>query len=178
MATVKWVLDPTHSEVTFKVRHLMITNVTGQFTKFEVDVQTQDEDFMTAKATFTADVNSITTGNDQRDGHLKSPDFFDVTRFPQIKFVATKYEAVDNDGSYELYGDLTIRDVTKSIKFDVEFGGIIKDPWGHTRAGFSISGKINRKEFGLSWHAVTDTGGLVAGDDVRIHCSVELIKQA
>jgi polyisoprenoid-binding protein YceI len=178
MATVKWVLDPTHSEVTFKVRHLMITNVTGQFTKFEVDVQTQDEDFMTAKATFTADVNSITTGNEQRDGHLKSTDFFDAARFPQIKFVATKYEAVDNDGSYELYGNLTIRDVTKSIKFDVEFGGIIKDPWGNTRAGFSISGKINRKEFGLSWHAVTDTGGLVAGDEVRIHCSVELIKQA
>jgi polyisoprenoid-binding protein YceI len=178
MATVKWVLDPTHSEVTFKVRHLMITNVTGQFTKFEVDVQTQDEDFMTAKATFTADVNSITTGNEQRDGHLKSADFFDAARFPQIKFVATKYEAVDNDGSYELYGNLTIRDVTKSLKFDVEFGGIIKDPWGSTRAGFSISGKINRKEFGLSWHAVTDTGGLVAGDEVRIHCSVELIKQA
>ena len=177
MAIVKWILDPTHSEVTFKVRHLMITNVSGQFTKFDVDVQTQDEDFMTAKLVFTADVDSVTTGNEQRDGHLKSADFLDVTNYPQLKFVATKYESVDNDGSYELYGDLTIRGVTKPVKLDVEFGGIIKDPWGHARAGFSISGKINRKDFGLSWHAVTEAGGLVAGDEVRIHCGVELIKQ-
>jgi polyisoprenoid-binding protein YceI len=178
MAIVKWTLDPTHSEVTFKVRHLMITNVSGQFTKFNVDAQTQDEDFMTAKISFTAETSSVTTGNDQRDGHLKSPDFFDTANYPQLKFVATRYEAVDNDGSYELYGDLTIRNISKTVKFDVEFGGIIKDPWGHTRAGFSISGKINRKEFGLAWHAVTETGGLVASDEVRIHCGVELVKQA
>jgi polyisoprenoid-binding protein YceI len=177
MATVTWTLDPTHSEIQFKVRHLMITNVTGQFKKFTVDVQTQDEDFMTAKASFTAEIDSVDTGNEQRDGHLKSADFFDAAKYPQVKFVATKYENVDDDGSYELYGNLTIRDVTKLVKFDVEFGGIIKDPWGNTRAGFTVSGKINRKEFGLAWHVVTDTGGLVASDDVRIHCSVELIKQ-
>jgi polyisoprenoid-binding protein YceI len=177
MAKIKWALDPTHAEVTFKIKHLMITNVSGEFTKFEVNVETDDEDFTTAKVNFTADIDSITTGNEQRDGHLKSADFFDAANYPQLKFVATKYENVDNDGSYELYGDLTIRGTTKNLKFDVEFGGIIKDPWGNTRAGFTISGKINRKEFGLHWHAVTEAGGLVLSDDVRVHVEIELIKQ-
>lgn len=178
MAKVKWVLDPTHSEIQFKIRHLMISNVTGQFTKFDVSAETEEEDFLTAKVSFSADVDSVTTGNEQRDGHLKSTDFFDSSKFPQLKFVATKYESVDNDGSYELYGDLTIRDVTKQVKLDVEFGGIVKDPWGNTRAGFEINGKVNRKEFGLQWHAVTEAGGIVVSDDVRIHCAIELIKQA
>jgi polyisoprenoid-binding protein YceI len=178
MALTKWVLDPTHSEVTFKVRHLMITNVTGQVNKYTVDVETEGEDFTTAKVAFTAETDSVTTNNEQRDGHLKTADFFDVANYPEMKFVATKYENVDNDGSYELYGDLTIRDVTKQVKLDVEFGGIVKDPWGNTRAGFTISGKINRKEFGLQWHAVTEAGGLVASDEVRIHVAIELIKQA
>jgi len=177
MAKVKWVLDPTHSEVQFKIRHLMISNVTGEFENFSTDVETEDEDFMTAKVTFTADIDSITTGNEQRDQHLKSPDFFDAANYPQLKFVATKYENVDNDGSYELYGNLTIRDITKQIKLDVEFGGIIKDPWGNTRAGFSINGKIHRKEYGLKWDAVTETGGVVVSDEVRLHIAVELIKQ-
>jgi polyisoprenoid-binding protein YceI len=178
MSKVKWVMDPTHSEVTFKIRHLVIANVSGSFTKFSVDAETEDEDFTTAKVNFTADVDSVTTGNEQRDGHLKTDDFFNAAQYPQIKFTATKYENVDSDGSYELYGDLSIRDVTKKVKFDVEFGGIIKDPWGNTRAGFSVNGKINRKEFGLKWHSVTEAGGLVAGDDVNIHCNFELIRQA
>jgi polyisoprenoid-binding protein YceI len=178
MAKVKWALDPTHSEIQFKIRHLMISNVTGQFTKFDVSAETEEEDFLTAKISFSADVDSITTGNEQRDGHLKAPDFFDSAKFPQVKFVATNYESVDDDGSYELYGDLTIRDVTKQVKLDVEFGGIVKDPWGNTRAGFEINGKVNRKEFGLQWHAVTEGGGIVVSDDVRIHCAIELIKQA
>ncbi len=176
MATSKWVLDPTHSEVEFKVKHLMISTVTGKFTKFDAAVETEGEDFMTAKASFTAEVDSINTGNDQRDGHLKSPDFFDMAKFPQIKFVARKYENVDNDGSYEVYGDLTIRDVTKAVKLDAEFGGVITDPWGGTRAGITISGKINRKEFGLAFHAVTETGGVVLSDDVRIHVGLEFVK--
>lgn len=178
MAKTKWTLDPTHSEVQFKVRHLMISNVSGEFKTFSADVETEDEDFMTAKVVFTADINSITTGAEQRDQHLKSADFFDAANFPELKFVAKKYEAVDNDGSYELYGDLTIRGTTKPIKLDVEFGGIVKDPWGNTRAGFSINGKVNRKEYGLHWHAVTEAGGVVAGDEVKIHCAIELIKQA
>jgi polyisoprenoid-binding protein YceI len=178
MAKVKWVMDPTHSEVTFKIRHMVISNVSGSFTKFSVDAETEEDDFTTAKVNFSADVDSVTTGNEQRDGHLKTDDFFNGAQYPQIKFTATKYENVDSDGSYELYGDLTIRDVTKKVKFDVEFGGVIKDPWGNTRAGFSVNGKINRKEFGLKWHAVTEAGGLVAGDDVNIHCNFELIRQA
>ena len=175
MAT-KWVLDPVHSEVEFKVRHMMISNVSGKFTKFDAAVETEGEDFMTAKVTFTVDIDSITTGNDQRDGHLKSVDFFDAANFPQLKFVTTKYENVDNDGSYEVYGELTIRGVTKNVKLDTEFGGVIKDPYGNTRAGVTISGKINRKEYGLSWSGVTETGSLIVSDDVRIHVALELIK--
>src|SRR5579872_7490619 len=121
MATTKWILDPSHSEVEFKVKHMMISTVTGKLTKFDATVETEGEEFTTAKVTFTADVDSINTGNEQRDGHLKSVDFFDVANFPQIKFVATKYENVDNDGSYEVYGDLTIRGITQNLKFDAEF---------------------------------------------------------
>ncbi len=176
MATTKWVLDPSHSEVEFKIRHMMISTVSGKFTQFNAEVTTEDEDFTTAKASFTIDVDSITTGNDQRDGHLKAGDFFDSAKFPQIKFVATKYENVDNDGSYEVYGELTIRDVTRTVKLDAEFGGVIKDPWGNTRAGISVSGKINRKDYGVQFHAVTETGGLVVSDEVRIHIALEFIK--
>jgi polyisoprenoid-binding protein YceI len=176
MATTKWVLDPAHSEVEFKVKHMMISTVTGTFSKFEATVETEGEEFTTAKATFTIDVDSISTKNEQRDAHLKSVDFFDTNDFPQIKFVATNYENVDNDGSYEVYGDLTVRGITKNVKFDAEFGGIIKDPWGNTRAGITISGKINRKEFGLAWSGATETGSLIVSEDVKIHAGLEFIK--
>jgi len=175
MAT-KWVLDPSHSEVEFKVKHMMISNVSGKFTKFDASVETEGEDFMTAKVNFTAEIDSINTGNEGRDGHLKGADFFDAGTFPTLKFVATKYENVDDDGSYEVWGDLTIRNVTKNVKLDAEFGGVIKDPWGNTRAGISVNGKINRKEFGLSWHGVTETGSLVVSDDVRLHVNLEFVK--
>jgi len=176
MATTKWVLDPSHSEVEFKVKHMMISTVTGTFSKFEATVETEGEVFTTAKATFTIDVDSISTKNEQRDAHLKSVDFFGTEDFPQIKFVATSYENVDNDGSYEVYGDLTVRGITKNVKFDTEFGGIIKDPWGNTRAGITISGKINRKEFGLTWSGATETGSLIVSEDVKIHAGLEFIK--
>jgi polyisoprenoid-binding protein YceI len=176
MATTKWVLDPSHSEVEFKVKHMMISTVTGTFSKFEATVETEGEEFTTAKATFTIDVDSISTKNEQRDAHLKSVDFFDTNDFPQIKFVVTNYENVDNDGSYEVYGDLTVRGITKNVKFDAEFGGIIKDPWGNTRAGITISGKINRKEFGLTWSGATETGSLIVSEDVKIHAGLEFIK--
>ena len=178
MATKTWALDPTHSEVHFKIKHLMITNVTGSFNIFSVAVETENEDFTKAKISFTADVNSISTNNEQRDAHLKGPDFFDTEKFPQIKFEATKSENIDNDGSYDLYGDLTIRDVTKNIKLSVEFGGVVKDPWGNTKAGFTINGKINRKDFGLTWNAVTEAGGLVVSEEVRLFAELELIEQA
>ncbi|HVS98404.1 MAG TPA: YceI family protein [Puia sp.] len=176
MATTKWILDPSHSEVEFKVKHMMISNVSGEFKRFNASVETEGEDFMTAKVNFTADIDSIDTGAEQRDAHLKSPDFFDAAKFPQLKFVTTKYENVDNDGSYEVFGDLTIRGVTKPVRFDAEFGGVIKDPWGNTRAGVTVSGKINRKDFGLAWHAVTEAGGLIVSDDVRFHVGLEFVK--
>ncbi|HXB94769.1 MAG TPA: YceI family protein [Puia sp.] len=176
MATTKWVLDPSHSEVEFKVKHMMISNVSGDFEKFDATVETEGEDFMTAKVSFTADIDSISTGSEQRDTHLKSADFFDAAKFPQLKFVATKYENVDNDGSYEVYGELTIHGVTKPVRLDVEFGGVIKDPWGNTRAGITVSGKINRKDFGLSWHGVTETGSLIVSDEVRVHVGLEFVK--
>ena len=177
MATKKWVVDPTHSEIQFKVKHLMITNVSGSFDKFDVSAETEDEDFMKAKISFSAEVDSISTGNEQRDGHLKGADFFDAANHPQITFVATKYENVDNDGSYELYGDLTIRGTTKNVKLDVEFGGVVKDAYGNTKAGFTINGKIKRKEYGLHWDAVTEAGGIMLSDEVRIICEIQLIEQ-
>ena len=177
MATKNWVLDPLHSEVKFKVKHLMITNVSGSFNQFSVTVQTENEDFSRASVSFTADVNSISTGNDQRDGHLKGADFFDAVKHPQVIFKATKFETVDHDGSYELYGDLTIRGITKNVKLEVEFGGIVKDPYGNTKAGFTINGRIHRKEFGLIWDAVTEAGGIVVSDEVRIACEIQLIEQ-
>lgn len=178
MATRTWAIDPTHSEVHFKIKHLMITNVTGSFNIFAASVATQYEDFSKAKISFTADVASINTGNEQRDGHLKARDFFDAATYPQIKFVATKADNVDNDGSYELFGDLTIRDVTKNVKLSVEFGGVVKDMYGNTKAGFTINGKINRKDFGLTWNGVTDAGGIVLSEDVKIISEIQLIEQA
>ena len=178
MATKTWALDPTHSEVQFKIKHLMITNVTGSFNIFTASAQTEDEDFTKAKVSFTADVSSISTNNEQRDAHLKGADFFDAEKFPQIKFEATKSENIDSDGSYDLYGDLTIRDVTKNVKLSVEFGGIVKDPWGNTKAGFTINGKINRKDFGLTWNAVTEAGGVMVSEEVRLSAEIQLIEQA
>lgn len=177
MATRKWVIDPTHTEIQFKVKHLMITTVTGSFGKFEANVETEDENFSKATISFTADIDSINTGNEQRDGHLKSPDFFDAANHPKLSFVATGFENVDNDGSYELLGDLTIRGTPKNVKLSVEFGGVVKDPYGNTKAGFSINGKINRKDFGLHWGAVTEAGGVVVSDEVRIVAEVQLIEQ-
>ena len=178
MATRTWGVDPTHSDVQFKIRHLMITNVSGSFNIFQASVETEGEDFSKAKVTFTADVESITTGSEQRDGHLKSPDFFDAATYPQIKFTTTKAEPVDNDGSYTLYGDLTIRDVTKNVKMSVEFGGVVKDGYGNTKAGFTINGKIHRKDFGLTWNAATEAGGLLLSDEVKLMAEIQLIEQA
>ena len=178
MATSKWILDPSHSEVEFKVKHMMISNVSGKFTKFDASVETEGEDFMTAKVSFTAEVNSISTGADQRDEHLKGADFFEAGKYPQMIFTTTKYENVDNDGSYEVYGDLTIHGVTKTVKLDAEFGGVIKDPWGNTRAGITASGKINRKDFGLTWNILAEGGGLVLGDEVNLNFDIQLIRQS
>ena len=178
MATTKWVIDPTHSELGFKIKHLMITNVKGSFDTFNVEATAEEEDFTKAKVTASIDTASVNTGNEQRDGHIKNADFFDVEKYPKISFTATRYENVDSDGSYELYGDLTIKDITKEVKLDVEFGGVAKDPWGNTKAGFTINGKINRKDWNLNWNAALETGGVLLSDETRISCEIQLIKQA
>lgn len=167
----KWKIDPVHSEVTFTVKHLMITNVKGDFKKFSAEVEAEDETFKAAKISFTADVNSLDTRNEQRDRHLKSADFFDGEKHPQLKFEAKKYEGE------ELLGDLTIRGITKPVKLQVEFGGVAKDPWGNIKAGFSVSGKINRKDWGLNWNAALETGGVMVGDEVKIRADIQLVKE-
>lgn len=177
MATTNWILDPSHSEVQFKIKHLMITNVTGNFNSFEVTASTEEEDFTKATVSFKAMVNSISTNNEQRDGHLKSADFFNAEAFPAIVFNATKAETADADGNYVLHGDLTIKDVTKNIKLNVEFGGVTKDPYGNTKAGFTINGKINRNDFGLTWNAALETGGVMVSEEVKIMSEIQLVKQ-
>jgi polyisoprenoid-binding protein YceI len=174
----KWALDPTHSEVGFKIKHLMITNVSGSFGSFTADAITDGDDFNTAQINFSADISSINTGNEQRDTHLKSPDFFEAEKFAHLTFKGNGFTPTDEVGEFELNGDLTIRDVTKPIKLKVEMGGIAKDPWGQTKAGFTIAGKINRKDFGLVWNAPTEAGGLLVSEEVRLNAEIQLVKQA
>ena len=178
MATTNWVLDPTHSEVQFKIKHLMITNVTGSFSTFDATAATEGDDFSKAAISFKAQVDSISTNNQQRDTHLKSADFFEAEKYPEIIFKSTNSGGRDADGNFTLNGDLTIRDVTKNISLNVDFGGITKDPYGNTKAGFTLSGKINRKDFGLTWNAALETGGVMVSDEVRLSAEIQLVKQA
>jgi polyisoprenoid-binding protein YceI len=170
----KWAIDTTHSEVQFKVKHLVISTVTGTFKKFQGEVLSETDDFNGAEVSFTIDAAHLDTNQPDRDAHLKSEDFFAVERFPNITFNGTLDKISGNN--YKLIGDLTIRDVTKALTLDVEFGGIAKDPWGNVKAGFEINGKVNRKDFGLTWSALTEAGGMVVGDDVKLHINVELVK--
>ena len=173
--TTKWTLDPGHSEIGFKVKHMMITNVSGSFGKFDGRVETSGTDFSTAKIEFTADIDSITTKNTDRDTHLKSADFFDAANHPQLKFVSTTIDALDDD-SYTVQGDLTIRGVTQPIKLKAELGGIGKDPWGNEKAGFTITGKIIRTDYKLNWNAALEAGGVLVADEVKINAEIQLIK--
>ena len=176
MATTKWALDPTHSELQFKVKHLMITTVTGSIKSFQAELESEGDDFTNANISFSGDISSIDTGNGDRDGHLKSGDFFDAEKFPAITFKST---SVDKDGGdYIVNGDLTIKDVTKTVKLNAEFGGIATDPWGNTKAGFTLSGKINRTEFGLTWNAALETGGVMVSEEVKILGELQFVKQA
>lgn len=172
----KWSLDPAHTEIGFKVKHMMITTVSGTFGKFDASVETEDNDFSTAEIEFTADVDSITTHNADRDKHLKSDDFFAADKYPQIKFISTRIEKKDAE-TFILHGDLTMRDVTLPITLDVELGGIGKDPWGNQKAGFTISGKIKRTDYKLNWNAALETGGVLVGEEVKINAEVQLVKQ-
>lgn len=176
MAKTQWSLDPMHSEIQFKVKHMMISTISGEFNKFDASLETEGDDFTQAKATFTADVDSISTKNEQRDGHLKSPDFFDVPQHPQVTFESEKLEKKD-DENYVLTGNLTLKGVTKQVVLDVINNGVIVDPYGNHRTGFEVMGKINRKDFGLTWHQLTEAGGLVVSDEVRLFANVEFVKQ-
>jgi polyisoprenoid-binding protein YceI len=175
MTTYK--IDPAHSEIAFKVKHMMIATVSGNFTQFDATLQTEAPDFNNATISFEANVNSINTNNEQRDGHLKSEDFFAAEKFPKLTFVSKSFTKEDEE-EYKLVGDLTIRGVTKTVELAVEYGGTMTDPDGQVKAGFDISGKINRKEFGLSWGVVTEAGGVVVSDDVKLHLSIQMVKQA
>ena len=167
--STKWNLDPSHSEITFKVRHMMISNVKGEFKNFNVDLESEDENFRNVKASASIDTSSISTNNTDRDNHLKSAEFFNAEAHPQITF---ETDSLNED----VTGNLTINGVTKPVKLDVDFGGINVDPWGQTKAGFSFEGKIKRSDFGLNWNAALEAGGVMVSDEVKIAGELQFIK--
>lgn len=174
MATTKWNIDSTHSEVNFKVKHLMISTVTGKFKVFEGQAETDTDGFRSVKnIQFKADVQSVDTNNEQRDEHLKSADFFAAEEHMELVFTAKNFD-VNSD---KLEGELTIRNNTRPITLDVELGGVVVDPYGQTKAGLTVSGKISRKEFGLTWDAVTEAGNVVVSDQVKLNAEVQFVKQ-
>ena len=171
----KWSIDKTHSEIEFKVRHLMISHAKGNFKNFDASIYTYKKDFTTAEIDLWIDANSINTGDEKRDEHLKSPDFFDVQKHKQITFTSSTIGKADADGNHELWGELTMIGVTKNVKLNVQFGGIVKDPWGSEKAGFTVTGKINRSDWGLVWNTAIETSGFVVGDEIIISCEIELM---
>ena len=166
-----WNLDPSHSEVQFKVKHMVISTVTGSFDQFDAQLTSEQDDFSTAQFNFTADVASINTKNSDRDGHLKSEDFFAADQFPQIKFDSTS--GIQNG---EINGEIEIRGIRKPITLTADFGGVITDPWGNQRAGFEFEGELNRKDFGLSWSSTTEAGGLVVADKIKLLINLEFVQ--
>ena len=174
----KWVLDPMHSEVQFKIKHLVISTVTGSFGTFAGSMESAaDDNFDNAKVEFSLDVESISTNQEQRDAHLRGEEFFDAAQFPHIKFVSTAFVKESGD-NYTLTGLLTMKDVTKPVTLAAEYGGSAVDFYGNHKAGFEVTGKVNRKEFGLTWGAVTEAGSIVLGDDVKLSFNVQFAKQA
>lgn len=176
LVATKWGIDTTHTEVQFKVKHLVISTVTGFFKKFSGSVESETEDFDGATVAFSLDVDSIDTNQKDRDAHLKSADFFAAAEYPTLEYAGTLKKISENN--YTLNGDLTIRGISKPVTLAVDFGGIMVDPWGNTKAGFEINGKINRKDFGLNWNALTEAGGMVVSEDVKLHINAELARIA
>lgn len=174
MTKTLWKIDPMHSEVQFKVKHLVISTVTGTFNSFDANLESEGEDYDGAKASFSLDVNSIDTNVADRDAHLKSDDFFNAEKYPKLTFEGTLKKV--SESQYELAGPLTIRDISKEVKLNVEYGGSMVDGYGQTKAGFEITGKVNRKEFGLKWDMVTEAGGVVVGDEVKLNLNVQMVK--
>lgn len=175
MAT--YIIDPVHSEITFKVKHLMIANITGNFTRFEGKLESSKDDFSDAQINFTADIDSINTNNEQRDGHLKSDVFFDSALYPKVSFQSASFDKISDD-NYKLNGNLTMHGITKPVTLSAELGGASNDMYGQSKIGFEISGKINRKDFGLEWNAALETGGVVLSDEVKLLINVQLVKHA
>jgi len=176
LAQTTWKSDPVHSKVLFNVTYMVLTEVTGRFNEFEVAMTATSEDFTDATVTATVKAKSIDTDNERRDNHLKSPDFFDAEKYPDITFRSTSIEKTGKN-TYKVKGDLTIRDVTKPIELDVRYFGQAKDPWGNTRAGFKATTSINRNDFNVRWNRVLDAGGWLVGENVDITFNVQLIKQ-
>lgn len=174
MNTTKWVLDPSHSELYFKVKHLMITNVKGAFNSFNAAID--GDDFEKAPISLTIDVNSISTNNADRDAHLKGGDFFETDKYPSITFKSAGLKKEDED-NYKLTGELTIKDVTRPVVLDVVYGGANKDPWGNDKVGFEVKGKFKRSDFGLNWNAALETGGVLVSDEVKLEAEVQFVKQ-
>jgi polyisoprenoid-binding protein YceI len=173
--TTKWAIDPSHSEIQFKVKHLMISTVTGSFKEFGAEAELEGDDLANAKVSFWANTASVDTNSADRDKHLRSADFFDSETFAKLSFTSTRIEGQGD--SWKVTGDLTIKDVTRSITLNAEWAGVAKDPWGNTKAGLNLSGKIDRKDFGLTWNAALEAGGVLVSDEVRIQCEVQLAKQ-
>lgn len=171
----KWNFDKAHSKIQFDVVHMVISEVSGQFQEYEGTVLTSKEDFSDAKIDFSIDVKSIDTDNEDRDKHLRSADFFDVEKYPKITFLSKKMKKVGKN-QYKLTGDFTLHGVTKEVTLDAKYGGTVKDTYGNIKAGFKITGVINRTDFGLKYNSIMDTGGLMIGEDITITCKVELIK--
>jgi polyisoprenoid-binding protein YceI len=177
METTKWAIDNYHSEIGFKVKHMMITNVSGNFGQFTGSLQTEGTDFSKAQYEFSAAIDSINTGVADRDGHLKSDDFFNAEKYPELVFKSTGVQKKSDD-QLVLTGEMTIRDITKQVQFDVDLSDVVVDPYGQTKVGMSINGKIKRSDFNLKWNAVTEAGHIVVSDDIKLNCEVQFIKQA
>jgi len=176
MAKTKWSLDLKHSELGFKIKHLMITNVSGFFKNFEIEAETDNEDFSTSKIHLKADMKSISTNNEQRDAHLLGSDFFSVDEHPEMVFKSTRIEKLD-DEHFDIHGNLTLRSETHPVTLQVEYSGITKDPWGGTRAGFTVTGKIKRSQWGVSFNGILETGGAILGEEVKINSEIQLVKE-
>ena len=175
-AQTNWDFDKSHSKIGFSVTHLLITDVDGQFKDFEGTIVSPGDDFQNATIEFSADIASIDTDNDKRDNHLKSDDFFNAEKFPKMIFKSKSFTKVDGK-NFKLFGDLTIRDVTKEVELDVKYNGTVKDPWGNTKAGFALEGVINRFDYNLKWNSAIESGGLVVSEDVTISAKLQLIKK-
>jgi len=175
MENTIWAIDPTHSEIGFKVKHMMFTNVSGKFNTFNATIENDAEHFESSKISFSADVNSIDTNNGDRDNHLRSADFFDVEKFTTLSFVSTSVKKID-EGTFQINGDLTIKDVTAPVTLNAEYSGLMKDPWGNTKIGLSVDGKINRKDFGLTWNAALETGGVLVGEEIKLSSELQFAK--